>query len=84
LGGSVQFFVYDVVKIFILLSTLIFAISWVQSYFGARWKAASPASVAKIRSKTPIRLQRTKRLWSVFGGPWTAGASRHIGPPRMT
>ncbi|PJN94365.1 hypothetical protein CNY89_14960, partial [Amaricoccus sp. HAR-UPW-R2A-40] len=33
LGGSVQFFVYDVVKIFILLSTLIFAISWVQSYF---------------------------------------------------
>ena len=33
LGGSVQFFVYDVVKIFILLSVLIFSISWVQSYF---------------------------------------------------
>lgn len=33
LGGSVQFFVYDVVKIFILLSVLIFAISWVQSHF---------------------------------------------------
>ncbi|WP_454268118.1 permease [Roseovarius sp. MBR-51] len=33
LGGSVHFFVYDVVKIFILLSVLIFSISWVQSYF---------------------------------------------------
>ena len=33
LGGSVHFFVYDVVKIFILLSVLIFGISWVQSYF---------------------------------------------------
>jgi len=33
LGGSVQFFVYDVIKIFILLSVLIFAISWAQSYF---------------------------------------------------
>jgi uncharacterized membrane protein YraQ (UPF0718 family) len=32
-GGSVQFFVYDVVKIFILLSVLIFSISWAQSYF---------------------------------------------------
>jgi uncharacterized membrane protein YraQ (UPF0718 family) len=33
IGGSVQFFVYDVVKIFILLSVLIFLISYVQSYF---------------------------------------------------
>lgn len=33
IGGSVQFFVYDVIKIFILLSVLIFAISYVQSYF---------------------------------------------------
>ena len=33
LGGSIQFFIYDVVKIFILLSVLIFAISYVQSYF---------------------------------------------------
>ncbi|MHA6326343.1 permease [Roseivivax sp. CAU 1753] len=33
LGGSVHFFVYDVVKIFILLSVLIFTISWAQSYF---------------------------------------------------
>lgn len=32
-GGSLHFFIYDVIKIFILLSALIFAISWVQSYF---------------------------------------------------
>lgn len=33
LGSSIQFFVYDTVKIFVLLSALIFAISYVQSYF---------------------------------------------------
>ena len=33
LGGSLHFFIYDVIKIFILLSVLIFLISWVQSYF---------------------------------------------------
>lgn len=32
-GGSLHFFIYDTIKIFILLSVLIFAISWVQSYF---------------------------------------------------
>lgn len=32
-GGSVHFFIYDVIKIFILLSVLIFAVSWIQSYF---------------------------------------------------
>ena len=32
-GGSVHFFIYDTVKIFILLSVLIFAISYIQSYF---------------------------------------------------
>jgi uncharacterized membrane protein YraQ (UPF0718 family) len=33
LGGSVQFFLYDVIKIFILLSVLIFAVSYLQSFF---------------------------------------------------
>ena len=32
-GGSVQFFIYDVIKITILLCTLIFIISYIQSYF---------------------------------------------------
>ena len=33
LGGSLQFFLYDVIKIFVLLSVLIFGISYIQSYF---------------------------------------------------
>lgn len=33
LGASIQFFIYDVVKIFILLSLLIFMISYIQSFF---------------------------------------------------
>ncbi len=33
LGGSLQFFIYDVIKIFILLAVLIFVISYIQSYF---------------------------------------------------
>jgi uncharacterized membrane protein YraQ (UPF0718 family) len=32
-GASLHFFIYDVIKIFILLVVLIFSISWVQSYF---------------------------------------------------
>lgn len=32
-GGSIQFFIYDTTKIFILLSVLIFGISYIQSYF---------------------------------------------------
>jgi len=32
-GASLHFFIYDVIKIFILLGVLIFSISWVQSYF---------------------------------------------------
>ncbi len=32
-GGSVHFFIYDVAKIFILLSALIFGISYIQSFF---------------------------------------------------
>lgn len=33
LGGSVQFFLYNVIKITVLLCILIFAISYIQSYF---------------------------------------------------
>jgi len=33
LGASIHFFIYDSIKIFILLSVLIFLISYVQSYF---------------------------------------------------
>lgn len=33
IGSSIQFFIYDVIKILLLLSILIFIISYVQSYF---------------------------------------------------
>lgn len=33
LGGSIQFFVYDVIKITVLLCVLIFVVSYLQSYF---------------------------------------------------
>lgn len=33
LGGSIHFFIYDVIKIFVLLSVLIFLISYFQSFF---------------------------------------------------
>ncbi|MEM1483305.1 permease [Oscillospiraceae bacterium PP1C4] len=33
LGGSIHFFIYDTIKIFILLSVLIFFISYIQSFF---------------------------------------------------
>ena len=33
IGGSIQFFLYDVVKITVLLCVLIFGISYIQSYF---------------------------------------------------
>jgi uncharacterized membrane protein YraQ (UPF0718 family) len=33
IGGSIHFFIYDTIKIFILLSLLIFVISYIQSYF---------------------------------------------------
>lgn len=33
IGGSLQFFIYDTIKIFILLGVLIFGISYIQSYF---------------------------------------------------
>ena len=33
IGGGVQFFIYDVIKIMVLLGVLIFLISYIQSYF---------------------------------------------------
>lgn len=35
LGGSLQFFLYDTIKIMVLLGALIFVISYIQSYFPA-------------------------------------------------
>lgn len=63
IGGSVQFFVYDVIKIFILLSVLIFAISYVQSHFppertramlGGRSGLGANALAALLGTLTPF------------------------------
>lgn len=43
-GASIQFFIYDVIKIIILLCSLIFLISYIQSYF-------PPEKTKKILSK---------------------------------
>ena len=50
IGGSMQFFIYDVIKIFALLSALIFIISYIQSYF-------PPERTKKI-------LGRVKGIWA--------------------
>ena len=33
IGASLQFFLYDVIKIFVLLSILIFTVSYIQSFY---------------------------------------------------
>lgn len=33
LGGAVNFFIYDTIKIILLLSVIIFVVSWIRSYF---------------------------------------------------
>lgn len=59
IGGSVQFFVYDVIKIFILLSVLIFAISYVQSHF-------PPERTARHAGRTirPRRQYAPRPFWA--------------------
>ncbi|MCV2877651.1 permease [Sedimentimonas flavescens] len=63
LGGSVQFFIYDVIKIFILLSVLIFVISYIQSHFppertramlGGRSGLGANALAALLGTLTPF------------------------------
>ena len=57
MGGSVQFFFYDVIKITILLCTLIFLISYIQSYF-------PPERSKKILGRFPEFLQTvSQRFW---------------------
>jgi hypothetical protein len=44
---------------------------------------ACSASPIKIQPNTPMSLQRFQRLYSVFGGPYSAGASHHRKPLRL-
>jgi uncharacterized membrane protein YraQ (UPF0718 family) len=64
-GASVHFFIYDVIKIFILLAVLIFSISWVQSHFPPertrRILAACRASAASLPAHCWARSLRSVR-----------------------
>jgi uncharacterized membrane protein YraQ (UPF0718 family) len=59
LGASVHFFIYDVIKIFILLSVLIFAISWVQSYFPPERTKKILGNMSGIKAKIMAALLGT-------------------------
>lgn len=59
LGGSVQFFLYDTVKITVLLCVLIFGISYIQSLFPAGALQAHPGAVPGGCGPTWLR-----RFWA--------------------
>ena len=58
-GGMVQFFLYDTVKIFILLSVLIFGISYIQSYFPPERTRKLLGGVHGLRANTAAALLGT-------------------------
>ena len=58
-GGSVHFFIYDASKIFILLSVLIFGISWLQSYFPPERTRRILGGMQGIRATTAAALLGT-------------------------
>ena len=47
LGGGLQFFIYDTIKIFVLLSVLIFGISYIYSLFWEMGLIRVPEKVEK-------------------------------------
>lgn len=59
LGASIHFFIYDVIKIFILLSILIFSISFVQSYFPPARTKKILGSMTGIKAKIMAALLGT-------------------------
>ena len=52
IGGSIQFFLYDVLKITILLCFLIFVVSFIQRNFLPR---SGPAPPSRCLSALPVR-----------------------------
>lgn len=50
IGGSIHFFVYDTVKIAILLSTMVFVISYIRSYFSVEKTKAVLERVGGIKA----------------------------------
>ena len=75
IGGSVQFFLYDVVKITVLLCVLIFVISYIQSYFPperskrilGRFHGIWANLIAVLISSPMVDLGSLVLLMSIFG-----------------
>jgi len=60
LGGSIHFFIYDVIKIFILLSALIFIVS----------HTSRASSRLRGRGRYSEGFQGSRRIsWALFWGP---------------
>lgn len=59
IGASIHFFIYDVIKIFILLSALIFLISYVQSYFPPERTRKILGNMSGIKAKIAGALMGT-------------------------
>ena len=55
LGGSIQFFIYDVLKITVLLCFLIYVISYIQSYFPPE---RSKKIMGRFKIVLPLCLER--------------------------
>lgn len=68
LGGEVQFFVFDVIKILILLSALTFALCYVQSHF--------PAGTDAGHAEWPFRFGYLHPCRSVWQADALSGQSR--------
>ena len=62
IGSSIQFFIYDTIKIFVLLGFLIFVISYIQSYFPPeRTKRYSEDFTALVRTSSVHYSVRSRR-----------------------
>lgn len=51
IGGSIQFFIYDTIKIMVLLGVLILIISYIQSYFPPGTNQENSWSISRNRGK---------------------------------
>ena len=57
-GGSVQFFIYDVIKIAVLLCSLIFMINYIQSFFPPE----RTKKIFKIGDKIKIKVLSANKM----------------------
>ena len=60
-GGAIQFFIYDTIKIIILLCLLIFLISYIQSYFPPERTKKNTRKISRHRRK-----RRRRIAWNCY------------------